>query len=79
MRIIQLTDCHLFDDPAARLGGVDTQRTLAAVIDALARADPAHDVVLATGDLTQLGEAGAYGRVMSSNYNLREVPPEISI
>lgn len=65
MRIIQLTDCHLFDDPAARLGGVDTQRTLAAVIDALARADPAPDVVLATGDLTQLGEAGAYGRVRS--------------
>ncbi len=63
MRLIQLTDCHLFDDPAARLGGVDTHRTLAAVIDALARADPAPDVVLATGDLTQLGEAGAYDRV----------------
>ena len=63
MRLIQLTDCHLFDDPATRLGGVDTQATLAAVIDALAAADPAPDVVLATGDLTQLGEAGAYGRV----------------
>ena len=63
MRLIQLTDCHLFDDPATRLGGVDTQATLAAVIDALASADPAPDVVLATGDLTQLGEAGAYGRV----------------
>lgn len=29
MQLIQLTDSHLFEDPAARLGGVDTQRTLA--------------------------------------------------
>ena len=65
MRLIQLTDCHLFDDPGLRLGGVDTQATLAAVIDALARADSPPDVVLATGDLAQLGEAGAYGRVRS--------------
>ena len=65
MRLIQLTDCHLFDDPGLRLGGVDTQATLAAVIDALARADSPPDVVLATGDLAHLGEAGAYGRVRS--------------
>ena len=65
MRLSQLTDCHLLDDPKARLGGVDTQATLAAVIDELARADPAPDVILATGDLTQLGEAGAYGRMQS--------------
>ncbi len=65
MRIFQLTDCHLFEDPAARLGGVDTHGTLAAVIGALASAQPAPDVVLATGDLTQLGEAGAYGRMRS--------------
>ncbi len=65
MRLIHLTDCHLFDDPTARLGGVHPQRTLAAVIDALARAEPSSDVVLATGDLTQLGEAGAYGRMRS--------------
>ncbi len=65
MRLIQLTDCHLIEDPAARLGGVDTHDTLAAVIDALASAQPAPEVVLATGDLTQLGEAGAYGRMRS--------------
>ena len=65
MRLIQLTDCHLFDDPAARLGGVDTHQTLAAVIEHMLSADPAPDVVLATGDLTQLGEAGAYGRMRS--------------
>ncbi len=65
MRITQLTDCHLFEDPAARLGGVDTHGTLAAVIGALASAEPAPDVFLATGDLTQLGEAGAYGRMRS--------------
>ncbi len=63
MRLIQLNDCHLFDDPQARLGGVDTHRTLAAVIDDMRRTGPTPDVVLATGDLTQLGEAGAYDRV----------------
>lgn len=31
-----------------------------------------HDVVL-------IANAGAYGRVMSSSYNLRDIPPEISI
>jgi diaminopimelate decarboxylase/aspartate kinase len=30
-------------------------------------------------DVILIANAGAYGRVMSSNYNLREVPPEISI
>jgi len=30
-------------------------------------------------DVILIANAGAYGRVMSSNYNLREVPPEIAI
>jgi diaminopimelate decarboxylase/aspartate kinase len=30
-------------------------------------------------DVILIANAGAYGRVMSSSYNLREVPPEISI
>lgn len=30
-------------------------------------------------DVILIANAGAYGRVMSSNYNLREIPPEISI
>lgn len=65
MRLIQLTDFHLHEDPAARQGGVDTHATLAAVIDHARREQPAPDVVLATGDLTNNGEAGAYGRARS--------------
>jgi len=33
----------------------------------------------AENDVILIANAGAYGRVMSSSYNLREVPPEISI
>jgi len=33
----------------------------------------------AENDVILIANAGAYGRVMSSRYNLREVPPEISI
>ncbi len=33
----------------------------------------------AENDVILIANAGAYGRVMSSSYNLREIPPEISI
>jgi diaminopimelate decarboxylase/aspartate kinase len=33
----------------------------------------------AEGDVILIANAGAYGHVMSSRYNLRDVPPEIAI
>lgn len=60
--LLQLTDCHLLDDPAARLLGVDTQATFAAVLDqALAEATP--DLLLLTGDLAHTPTEATYRRL----------------
>lgn len=61
LRLLHITDTHLFEEPDGRLRGVDTYRTLARVL-ARARADarPA-GAVLATGDLSQDETRGAYG------------------
>lgn len=62
LRLLQITDFHLKAAADARLLGVDTAATLAAVLDqALAEATP--DAVLATGDLAHDPEPAAYQRV----------------
>jgi Icc protein len=61
-RLLHVTDTHLFEDPDARLRGVDTASTLARVVGS-ARADPRRpDAVLATGDLSQDETAATYAR-----------------
>ena len=60
IRILQVTDCHILDDPADAIMGVVTHATLAAVVaDIRARGLPAN-LVLATGDLSQTGSAASY-------------------
>ncbi|MEX1220983.1 MAG: metallophosphoesterase [Idiomarina sp.] len=49
--IIQLTDCHLFSDPDARLGGVDTKANLTSVLAHIARYFLPQSLIL-TGDLS---------------------------
>ena len=50
LRVLQISDTHLFTDAGGRLHGVNTRETLQRVLDAAARqARP--DLVLATGDL----------------------------
>jgi Icc protein len=57
--LVQITDSHLFGDPAGRLRGVASLPALRAVLQ-LAHADiQAADAVLATGDLVQ-DDAGGY-------------------
>ncbi len=63
LNLVQLTDCHLFDDPQRRLGGVDTFATLEAVVDEVRQSEPAPDAVLVTGDLSQDGMLGSYWRI----------------
>ncbi len=64
--VIQITDSHLFADPAARLLGLDTHASLAAVIDKVLDGHPSMDVVLATGDITQDGSEAAYQRFLTA-------------
>ncbi len=59
LRILQITDTHIYADPTATLGGMDTRASLRAVI-ARAMAQPPFDLVLLTGDLAAAEEAGAY-------------------
>lgn len=59
-RLLHITDTHLFAAADGRLRGVDTRRSLAAVLaHAAAHAAPP-TAVLATGDLSQDETAGAY-------------------
>jgi 3',5'-cyclic-AMP phosphodiesterase len=60
LRLLHITDTHLFEQADARLRGVDTYDTLSRVL-AHARGHPKPaDAVLATGDLSQDESRGAY-------------------
>ncbi|MGH8361787.1 MAG: metallophosphoesterase, partial [Gammaproteobacteria bacterium] len=50
LRVLQISDTHLFADPGGTLHGVNTRETLQRVLDTAAR-QPRPDLVLATGDL----------------------------
>jgi len=60
LRVLQITDPHLMADPDARLLGVPTRESLAAVLEVASQDPVAADVVLATGDLSQDGSVEAY-------------------
>ena len=58
--IAQISDCHIRDHDSAFGRLVDTTETLSRVVDHLSALDPAPDVVLATGDLTDDGTPPQY-------------------
>lgn len=51
VRLIQLTDCHLFADPRADLKGICTRDCFAAVLEALRSETSRFDRLIITGDL----------------------------
>ena len=59
LHVLQITDCHLFPTADAKLRGVATRDSLAAVL-AAACAERAPDAVLATGDIAQQPSAETY-------------------
>ena len=60
--LVQLTDCHLFGEPDTAMLGVNTDASLRAVLRQI-QADGKHpDLLMATGDLSQDGEAASYRR-----------------
>jgi Icc protein len=62
IRILQVTDSHLFAKPGVILLGVDTDATFSAVLDAGFNAGQP-DVVLLTGDIAQAPDDEVYRRV----------------
>ena len=63
LRVVQLSDFHLFADTDGKLLGLNTQFSLEAVLDRVRREQPDMDLILATGDLSQDGSYESYQRL----------------
>jgi Icc protein len=63
VRLIQITDPHLYADPAATLLGIDTLASLDAVLRLIREEALPADALLATGDLVHDGSAAGYARL----------------
>ena len=62
IRIVQLSDCHLFESDQGKLLGLNTEFSLGKVLDLIELEQPEVDIYLATGDLSQDGSAASYQR-----------------
>jgi Icc protein len=61
VRLLHVTDPHLFADPSRKIYGVDTAHSFRSVLhDALGDGAPAPDAILATGDIGDDMSRGAY-------------------
>jgi len=62
VRVLQITDTHLFADSGGCLLGLNTEQSLQSVLADISDRHLPADLVLATGDLAHDGTAGAYRR-----------------
>lgn len=62
IRVVQLSDCHLFENRAAKLLGLNTEESLSRVMELIFTEGSPIDMVLATGDLSQDGSTESYLR-----------------
>jgi Icc protein len=60
VRLVQVTDPHLFADPESQLLGVNTANSLQAVIDTFMASSATADLVIASGDISQDYSATSY-------------------
>lgn len=60
VRLVQITDCHIFADPAGCLLGLNTRESFEAVCSRMQKEEWAADALLATGDLAQDASPEAY-------------------
>ncbi|ELX8377634.1 3',5'-cyclic-AMP phosphodiesterase [Providencia vermicola] len=60
VRILQVTDTHLFADTANTLLGINTHQSYHAVLDAILEQNQPIDLIVATGDLVQDQSPEAY-------------------
>ncbi|HEC11925.1 MAG TPA: 3',5'-cyclic-AMP phosphodiesterase [Acidiferrobacteraceae bacterium] len=66
IRVLQITDFHLFEAPHQTLMGVDTQKSFETVLGWAREDEWPPDLVLATGDLAQDGGEKTYRRLQSN-------------
>ena len=70
VRIVQVTDPHLFADPEAQLLGVNTAQSLGAVLNTISAVNyPAH-FMLATGDISQDYSIQSYHNFVNATSSL---------
>jgi Icc protein len=60
VRLVQITDCHIFATAEECLRGLNTRRSFAAVSNAAIEHSGKLDLLLATGDLSQDGTSASY-------------------
>ncbi|WP_449430905.1 3',5'-cyclic-AMP phosphodiesterase [Pseudomonas putida] len=60
VHVVQLTDAHLFADPAGSLLGINTRDSLRHVVAQVCREQPRIDLLLCTGDLSQDASLASY-------------------
>ena len=65
IKVLQITDTHLFADSSGCLLGLNTEQSLEAVIAKIRENDLPADMILATGDLVHDGTPAAYQRIFS--------------
>jgi len=62
VRLIQITDCHLGPQQSESLLGLNTDQSLADVLQLIQRNEPEFDHLLCTGDIASAGHADCYQR-----------------
>lgn len=63
LRVVQVSDCHLFASTEGKLLGLNTQFSLERVLELVQQEQQSMDLLLATGDLAQDASAEAYTRL----------------
>ena len=60
IRIVQITDTHLYRDPNGVLAGVPTWKTFRAIVGQIGQQHGDFDYLVLTGDLAEDGELETY-------------------
>jgi len=68
--LVQLSDSHLFAEADGKLLGMATRDSLNSVVDLVLTEQPAIDLILATGDLSQDGSVESYQAFRESSERL---------
>lgn len=63
LRVVQLSDCHLYANPSRSLAGLNTQVTFDSVLDLVKTEFSSSDLILATGDLVHDASPLGYARM----------------
>lgn len=73
IRLIQITDTHIYAATESRFDGVDTRKSFARVFDRMRQREAAYDALVLTGDLAMDGSRDAYA-YLAQTLSKEDVP-----